>query len=162
MTIRGTVGLAVALGLLVTYLSLTAPPVGPVVDPSTLLTPPLGDATSLEITRGGRATAIVRRDGRWSEPGVTDLLDALASLRVLAVIDAGTDPDSYGLAGDALRLRVTADSRELVAIEVGAMNPAETGVYVRRVGQRSVLLVGALLRWELEKLRRVVSETATP
>ena len=37
-----------------------------------------------------------------------------------------------------------------------------TGVYVRRVGQRPVLLVGALLRWELEKIRRVASETATP
>jgi hypothetical protein len=55
-----------------------------------------------------------------------------------------------------------ADGRELVAIEVGAMNPAETGVYVRRSGQRPILLIGALLRWELEKVRRVVSETAAP
>jgi hypothetical protein len=162
MTVRGTVGLAVVLALLVAYLIVTPPPIGPDSDASTLLAPPLDDATIVEVTQGGRTTTFVRRDGRWNAPGVPDLLAALASLRVLAVIDAGTDPESYGFRADALRLRVATDGRELMAIDVGAMNPAETGVYVRRAGQRPVLLIGALLRWELEKLRRVASETAAP
>lgn len=162
MTVRGTVGLAAVLALLVAYLVATPPPIGPESDVSTLLAPPLDGATLVEIVQGGRTTTFVRREGRWSVPAVPDLLTALASLRVLAVIDAGTDPESYGFGADALRLRVAADGRELVALDVGAMNPAETGLYVRRAGQRPVLLIGALLRWELEKLRRVASETATP
>jgi hypothetical protein len=162
MTIRGTLGLAVLLALLVAYLVATPPPAGPERDATALLTPPLDGATRIEIAQAGRVTELVRRDGRWNVPGVPDLLDALASLRVLAVIDPGTDPASYGFGADAMRLRVSAEGRELVAIEVGAMNPAETGVYVRRSTQRPVLLIGALLRWELEKVRRVVSETATP
>jgi hypothetical protein len=162
MTIRGTVGLALVLGLLLTYLMVTPPPAGPEADETTLLTPPLDGATRIEITQGGSTTELARQNGRWNAPGVPDLLAALASLRVLAVIDPGSNFELYGFGADALRLRITADGRELVAIEVGAMNPAETGVYVRRSGQRPILLIGALLRWELEKVRRVVSETAAP
>jgi hypothetical protein len=54
------------------------------------------------------------------------------------------------------------DTETLLALEVGATNPARTGVYVRRIGEPAVLLVGALLRWEIEKLRRVVSTTSLP
>jgi hypothetical protein len=50
----------------------------------------------------------------------------------------------------------------LLDLEVGAMNPSETAVYVRRMGHSPVLLVGALLHWELQKLRRVVSTTSPP
>ena len=161
MTVRGTVGLAVVLGLLLAYLVVTPPPAGPKTD-DTALTPLLDAATRIEIVEAGRTTELVRHDGQWNTPGVPDLLDALESLRVLAVIDPGTEVDLYGFGADALRLRITADGRELVAIEVGAMNPAATALYVRRSGQHSVLLIGALLRWELEKVRRVVSETAAP
>jgi hypothetical protein len=163
MTVRGTLGLAIVLGLLVALLLVTTPPQGPVADNTTALTPPLDGATAVEIATGPRTMRFVRQDGRWSQSGITDLLEALASLRVLAVMDPEpTDPATWGFGADALRLRVTADAKELTAIEVGAMNPAETGVYVRVGGQRPVLLVGALLRWELEKVRRVASETATP
>jgi hypothetical protein len=92
-----------------------------------------------------------------------DLIDGLASLEVLDVVeDRPSDPSTYGLGADALRLRVASDAGELVALEVGATNPAETAVYVRRIGSAPVLLVGALLRWELEKLRRVASTTSPP
>ena len=162
MTVRGTLGLAVVLGLLVAYLMATPPPAGPDGDGGDRLTPPLDAATRIEIAEAGRTIELAFRDGRWNAPGVPDLLTALESLRVLAVIEPGTDVDAYGFGADALRLRIAADTQELVAIEVGAMNPAETGVYVRRSGQRPVLLIGSLLRWELEKVRRVISETGVP
>ena len=163
MTVRGTLGLAVVLGLLVGWLMVSTPPSSPVLDDTTPLTPALDDATAVEIAQADRITRLVRKDGTWSPKATSDLLEALASLRVLAVMDPDpADPASYGFGADALRLRIIADAKELVAIEVGAMNPAETGVYVRLGGERPVLLVGALLRWELEKLRRVASETATP
>jgi uncharacterized protein DUF4340 len=163
MTVRGTLGLAIVFGLLVAWLLATTRSESPVADNTRALTPPLDDATVVEIAAGSRTMRFVRQEGRWSQSGVSDLLDALASLRVLALIDPDpADPASYGFGADALRLRIAADAKDLTAIEVGAMNPAETGVYVRLAGQRPVLLVGALLRWELEKVRRVASETATP
>jgi hypothetical protein len=71
------------------------------------------------------------------------------------VVDAEpVDEAGYGLGASAQRLLVTgADGRPLLALEVGERNPAWTGLYVRRKGEREVVMVGALLRWELEKLR---------
>jgi hypothetical protein len=162
MTVRGTLVLAAVLATLLAYLVVTRPPSGPSRG-RTMLTPPLGAATAVEILRGAEATRFIRRDGTWSPPGGADLVDALASLEVLDVVeDTPSDPSTYGLGADALRLRVTSDDGELVALEVGATNPAETAVYVRRIGSAPVLLVGALLRWELEKIRRVASTTSPP
>ncbi len=79
------------------------------------------------------------------------------------MIDAApSDPAAYGLGPDAMRLRVTGDAGTIADLDVGAMNPAGTGVYVRRHGEPAVLLAGALLRWEIEKIRRVASATASP
>ena len=163
MTVRGTLVLAAVLAMLVAYLVVTGRTVGP-ESRRTMLSPPLDAATAVEIVRDGVTTRFVRRDdGTWSAPGVADLVDALASLEVVDEVDATpADPASYGLGADALRLRVSSADGELVALEVGATNPAETAVYVRRIGATPVLLVGALLRWELEKVRRVVSTTSLP
>jgi hypothetical protein len=161
VTIRGTVGLAVVFAVLIAYLRLTAPAPGPAADTAALLTPPLEGATRISLTDGDHTMEITRSDGSWSAPGVPDFLTALASLRVIAVID-DADPESYGFAPDASQLRIDAGATPLVELEIGANNPAETGVYIRRVGQRPVLLVGALLRWELEKLRRGVEKRSMP
>jgi hypothetical protein len=161
VTVRGTVGLAVVLAVLIAYLRLTAPAAGPAADSATRLTPPLDAATRIVLDGGGRKIEITRDGGRWSAPEAPDFLAALASLQVLAVIE-DAEPESYGFAPDATQLRVDDGASALVEIEIGATNPAETGVYVRRVGQRPVLLVGALLRWELEKLRRGVEKRTMP
>jgi hypothetical protein len=163
MTVRGTIALGVVFLALCAYLLLTRPAATPPLPGASQLTPSLAAASAVEIGRGAGTNRIVRHDGAWSEPGIGDLLDGLASLPVLGVIDpAPSDPALYGFGPDALRLRVLSDDGELAAIEVGALNPAGTGVYVRRLGQAPVLLVGALLHWELEKLRRVASTTSSP
>jgi len=159
VTVRGTVGLAVVLAILVAYLQLTAP--GPAVDTTSLLTPPLRDATRIVLVDGGRTTEITRGADGWTVRGAPDFLASLESLRVLAVID-DAEPETYGFAPDATQLRVDDGANALVELEVGATNPSETGIYVRRIGQRPVLLVGALLRWELEKLRRGVEQRSMP
>ena len=165
MTVRGTVGLAAVFALLAGYLLATRQGPEPAPSHAPHLTLALGPATAVEIAGGdwGTVRLVREADGHWSEPLVPDFLDALASLEVLAVVEeVPADPATYGLGPDAPRLRFLSGPAEIAGIEIGAMNPAETGVYVRRVGERRVLLVGALLRWELEKLRRVVSKTATP
>jgi hypothetical protein len=165
MTVRGTLGLATVFTLLAGYLFATRAPSTPAPDATTRLTPPLATATLVELTGGDRGQVRLARsaDGTWATSIIPDVLDGVASLQVLAVLDAApVDPESYGLGPDATRLRVLEGTTELVAIAIGAMNPAETGIYVRHLGQRPVLLVGALLRWELEKLRRVISTTPAP
>lgn len=163
MTVRGTLGLAALFAALVAYLLLTRPLEPGLVDDAPPLTRSLDRATRVEIAQGPIVTAFDRQGAVWSDERVADFVHTLESLRVVATIDdAPSDPTLYGLGPDAPRLRVLAGTDVALALDVGAMNPAETGVYVRRIGQPNVLLVGALLRWELEKLRRVASTTAPP
>ena len=163
MTIRGTVALALTLAVLAGYLALTRPAPGLVDDLANSLMPSLAGATRIEMTEGGRTGSVARRDGAWARAGIDDLLHEVGSLQVLGVIESvPSDPALYGLGPDATRLRVANDTGTIADVEVGAMNPAGTGLYVRRRGEPAVLLVGALLRWELEKVRRVAFETAAP
>lgn len=162
MTVRGTLVLGAVLAALIAYLSLTAPTPG-APDEAPPLFPPLEQATRIEIARGETTARLVRGEPAWRDAGADDVLAALRSILVLTVIDeTPAEPSSYGFGPDAVRLRIGADDTPLAAIDVGATNPSQTGVYVRRVGEPSVLLVGALLRWELEKLRRVFPATVPP
>jgi hypothetical protein len=163
MTIRGTIALAITLAVLVGYLALTRPAPEPSDDLANRLMPPLTGVTRVEMTENERTASVTRRDGVWARPGIDDLLDAVGSLQVLGVIEsAPSDPTAYGFGPDATRLRVANDTGTIADVEVGAMNPAGTGVYVRRYGEAPVLLVGSLLRWELEKVRRVAFATDAP
>jgi hypothetical protein len=69
----------------------------------------------------------------------------------------GRDPPKHpeaaaGRRRDRLSL-ATRDGRPALALEIGAPNPAGTGLYVRRADRPYVLLLGGVLRWELAKLR---------
>jgi hypothetical protein len=163
MTIRGTLILAAILLVLAGYLAATRQPPGQTDDGAERLVPSLDRATTIEFEHGARTARLVRDDRTWGAARASDVLAGIQSLRVLTVIDPSpADAALYGFGADAVRLRVLAGTDVLLALEIGSMNPAETGVYVRRIGEPPVLLVGALLRWELEKLRRVIWETARP
>src|SRR5262249_51239531 len=130
MTVRGTLGLALLLLALVLYLVETRP--APAPTPSALLPPSLAEATRVEIVEHDRPLAVEAHNGQFDE-AAAGLLRALESLRVLAVIASHPeDPGMYGCGAAAVRLRVLADERTLVAVELGDANPAGTGVYVRR------------------------------
>lgn len=162
MTVRGTLALAVVFAALSSYLVLTEPPVSHVADPALRLSPSLAHATRVEIEDGSRTLRAERVATGWSPPVAGDLVETLQSMQVLTVIDPSPGTSKLFGLGDALRLRVLDDAQVLIALDVGATNPARTGVYVQRVGQPAVLLVGALLHWEIEKIRRVVSTTTLP
>jgi len=163
VTGRGTIGLAVTFAVLATYLALTRQPAAPREEEApvaTLLSAPIDSISRVDV---GPDLIAVRRGREWSVPPVEDLLAALATLRPISVVDdAPSDPSVYGLGADAPRLRVLSGTRAVLDLELGAPNPAGTGLYVRHAGQPRVLLVGSLLRWELEKVRRVASTTAAP
>jgi hypothetical protein len=133
------------------------------VEPAPLLAAPPTAVARVELEEGAHRLVAVRRVGgwtdldgrRWGGEAVWDLLESLGSLRPVMTVDPDPDePADYGFGADATRLRLLArDGRPLLALEVGERNPAWTGLYARRIGSREVLLVGALLRWELEKLQ---------
>jgi hypothetical protein len=102
------------------------------------------------------ATGWTDETGRpWPREAPADLLGTLSTLRPIMVVDPAPDrPAEYGLGPGAEQLRVSAaDGTPLLVLEVGERNPSWTGLYARRPDRPEVVLVGALLRWEIEKVR---------
>lgn len=170
MSARGTGLLVIVLAALVAYLWLVEAPQRAgrgqptsATEPPPLLTAAPSGVSRVEIEQGKSKLVAVRRDGGWVDasgrpwqsPGVADLLDTLTTLRPVMVVDPDpSEPADYGLGPDATRLRLAgADGRSILGLEVGERNPAWTGLYARVAGHKDVVLVGAVLRWELEKLR---------
>lgn len=168
MTMRGTLGLLlVAAALLALVLADRRPIVPqaplPTPDGPPLLEAPLGAVAQLEWDRGPDRLTLVRTSSGWRDAAghawpadvVEVALDALGSLHPQVVVaDEPLALAEYGLEPAGERLRVLDDTgHELLALDIGNRNPAWTGSYARRAGRREVLLVGALLRWELDKLR---------
>lgn len=169
MTVRGTIALAAVLSVLVAYLALTGErSPTPTPGPAALLAEPERAVARLELDYGGLRQVIRRRADEWTAADdhpidarpVADVLHTLATLRPLDVVDAApADPAVYGFGPDAPRLRLVGnDDRLLLELELGASSPAGTALYVRRNARPEVLLVGSLLRWELEKLRAAVRQ----
>ena len=167
MTPRGTLGLLALLAVLVAYVAIVDRPWSPAtsVEPPLLATP-AARVTTVEITWPGAHLVGTRRDDGWYDQHgqrlsgglVDDLLAALATVRPMETLPAaGATATEYGLGAAATGLALGANGTELLRLEVGDRNPAWTGVYVRRSGAGEVLVVGALLHWELTKLRATTS-----
>jgi hypothetical protein len=126
----------------------------PLLDPTRAL-------TAVEIRAAGTTRRFEHAGGRWStaagDPapdGLAALVEALRMLPpVLVVDDAPAEPAEFGFGPDAVRLVAWSDATPALDLEVGARNPAWTGVYVRRHGERPIVMMGALLWWELAKVR---------
>jgi len=174
MSARGTGVMVALLAALAGYLWVfelgpipAAPP--PAAEAAPLLPGPPTAVVRIEVAEGERHTIAFRGEhgwtdaaGRaWPESAVTDLIAALGALRPLEIIDPDpTTPGDFGLGPGARHLTLAgADGRPLVALELGERNPAGTGLYARRAGESAVLLMGALLGWELEKLRHAAPGT---
>jgi hypothetical protein len=144
----------------------------PTPDTPPLLAAPPSAAARLEWIGGADRLTFVRTPDGWHDaaghPQATDVvetvLESLGSLHPRAVLEgAATNLAEYGLAPARERLVVSDDrGGTLLAMDVGTRNPAWTGYYARRDGHDEVLLVGALLRRELDKLRPVVQDTVPP
>jgi len=165
VTIRGTLALLAVLVLVGTWLVFELRPAesdsAPGGEPLLAASP--AEVATVELSSPSERLAAVRHAGGWRDAAgrpwaaapVSDVVHTLAGLRPVMVIDAAPpDLGDYGLAGDATRLRLArADGTTVLDLQLGERNPAGTGVYARRSGRPEVLLVGAILAWEVEKLR---------
>lgn len=173
---RGTV---VLLGIvLVTggYLWLAGPPeTEPPADPPTLLGEPRlydpsefvallpvqpAEVVAVRIRHGDKRLS-ARRDGdRWqSTPAHAPIGEFLRSLgelgRVMEIPVARDSLGDYGFDRPQSVIELTATGQPApVIVQVGNQNPAGTGVYVRISDEEPVILAGALVSWELDKLFR--------
>jgi hypothetical protein len=166
MTARGTVALLAVLAALLGYVTMVDRPSVRPTDVAPLLTVPPAQATRVEIVWPEARLLGVRRDGEWRDERerglpsglVDDLLSALATVRPIETLTASAAAASeYGFGAKATTVAVAAAGNPLLALEVGDRTPSWTGVYVRRSGAPDVLVVGALLHWELAKLRGVAA-----
>lgn len=163
MTPRGTLGLLGLAAVLVAYLLLVPAPAPPPL-PESLLAAPVESIDALDVTWPDASVRVRRAEDGWrSDGGVTvapdairDLLGTLATLRPTETL-RGSDLGDYGLDARATKLVVGASGVTVLEMEIGDRNPAWTGVYVRRSGSNEVLVVGALLHWELEKLHAMAT-----
>lgn len=164
MTLRGTLGLIGVLALLAAYLLLVPPPVRtPPAQP--LLGIPVESVDTVELSWPDRQLRLRRSDTGWrlndgrSVPShmVDDLLVTLSTLRPMETLRAGDDVADYGLDARAVTLAVFAGGRDALRLRMGDRNPAQTGVYVQSSGSQEVLVVGALLHWEVEKLHAMAT-----
>jgi hypothetical protein len=163
MTPRGTLRLALVLGLLLLVAWLAERPAR---EPEA--TPPLcavaaAAVASIAWTDGGVMQRVMRDAGGWRTPAggavrrdvADDLVAALTTLSPLRAVDAGAgELAQYGIDADARHLRLLdAAGTAHCDITVGRRNPAATNLYVQRDGDPRVLVVGAQLDWEFTKLR---------
>jgi hypothetical protein len=112
--------------------------------------------------------SLVRRGTAWLTPAdgrqvpadvVDGLLAALAGLPPLTVIASAGDLDDYGLDRPQQEIVLAAAGGDsALGLALGDYNPTGTAVYVRRVDDAAVFLVGAVIRWETEKVVRAVRQ----
>jgi hypothetical protein len=161
VTARGTVALvAVFTALLATLWWSEHPADETTVPREAPLLAPTGPPTAVEIRLPDATHRFENVGQRWRAAGagadpdaVPALLDALTTLTPLLIVDAAPDdPERFGLGPDAVRLLAWSGQSVVLDLDVGARNPAWTGVYVRRHGTRPIVMTGALLTWEIAKV----------
>jgi len=164
MTWSGTARLAAVLAALIAVTWLVERAADrPAAGQAPLLVAPPERAHRIEFEEPAGRLTVVRGAAGWSDANgrpwrsdaPDDLLLALGGLRPTALdVPADTPDEEWGFGAAAMRLRVLDDrGGPMLALEIGRRNPAWTGRYARRAGAPGVLLVGALLDWELDKLR---------
>lgn len=171
MTIRGTAALWGVLVVLAALVWVTTPGPETLEPPRGLLdVESRGRVARLEWEDADRRIELARDERGWAdaegrrfESGeVDDLLGALETVQPMTTIVAEGDAAGYGLAHPRRLRLLDAQRRVLLDVAVGRRNPAATGLYVRLNGSPEVVLVGALLDWELAKLSRAADGTGQP
>ncbi|MBX3026654.1 hypothetical protein KF840_17250 [bacterium] len=118
--------------------------------------------TAITVRRGTQEWRAERTADGWSGAGrATDMNDFLHDLAALAeIMPIEVAPDTlrdHGLDPPQASIELTRSGAPPLVLLVGARNPPATGVYVRVGADGPVVLTGALLLWDLEKIERALA-----
>lgn len=122
------------------------------------------DVVALRLRHDDVDVSARRTEDGWSPPldaaRVDDFLHSMTEMgRVMEFSPADGALKDYGLDLPATVLELSVRHRETpLILEVGNQNPAATGVYVRVDRDGPIILGGALITWEIDKLLRPDSE----
>jgi len=161
-------GLALAVALFFAWRDVQRARERPVLSPAEQVKPLLkfepAQLEEIVVQRGGREVRFARSGEAWSggtDPGqASGFVEALLGLAEIMVLDVDSgELADLGLAPPRASIRLRAKDRPLPELFVGSRNPAATGLYLQVGKDGRVVLTGALLEWEIDKLFR---EEATP
>jgi hypothetical protein len=116
------------------------------------------DVVSLELRVGERRVVMQQTAGKWTGPlapaAVEEFLASLRGIGRLSHIPVGDrDLAEFGLDEPQRSVQIALhDPAESIRIDVGDSNPAATSVYVRINQVGPIVLAGAVLTWEIDKL----------
>ena len=135
---------------------------------------PPADFSAIEIERGRKDFRLVRNEGAWDieeadrtapvpDDRVEEFLASFAELPPL--VEIGTSADvplaDFGLAPARDRVTLHRTNGEEIQLRIGGRNPPLTGVYVEIMPGGQVVLVGAVLLLEIDKLAALASREAS-
>ncbi|MEO8604855.1 MAG: hypothetical protein ABI629_19975 [bacterium] len=140
-----------------------APPL-PAADLEHLLVFDPADVTALDLRRGERVLHSERTADGWSgvqrPADVNDFLTGLTELYEIMKLDVGTDQlAAHGLAPAAGTIELTRRDAPPLVLLIGNRNPPATAVYAQVSPGGPVVLTGALLIWNVDKLERALAPT---
>lgn len=125
------------------------------------------DVTRVTLQRGALNTTLTRTAHGWdgiSEPAAVE--DFLRSMQELAqIIVVGADeggPKDYGLDPPVARVTMERAGDSPIDLRIGSANPSSTGIYAQVGPDGPVVLTGALVLWDFDKLARIIQSTHTP
>lgn len=113
----------------------------------------LRDGTAFAFTRSGGGWQLARGSSTSDVPAdrLDGFLQTLAGLtRLVEIGDQGVVPAEFGL--DPPRARLVLQDGKEVSLAIGDRNPPLTGLYVQVLPSPKIVLVGAVLLWEFDKL----------
>lgn len=110
------------------------------------------EGPSYAFLRNEQGWELIRQGGSMMVPDdrLDGFLTTLAGLTRLVEIGDDVDPTEFGLAPP--RARVALRNGEEVTLALGDRNPPLTGLYVQVLPSSKIVLVGAVLLWEFDKL----------
>jgi hypothetical protein len=144
--------------------NLSVVPTGTMLKPLAEFTPE--NVAAIRLRRGSLQVQLRREDGHWTgtrQPEVVnDFLSNLHEMSAIMEVQASQkDLADYGLDSPADSLELLLKEGAPITLFLGNQNPSGTAIYVRVGRGNRVVLAGALLRWELEKLTRALTEPAS-
>jgi hypothetical protein len=139
-----------------------APPL-PAGDLKRLFSFNASDVTAIRVQRAGRTLELRRGADGWSgvprQSDADDFLAGVAELAEIIPIDATADGlAALGLAPPQGSIELTRRDAPPLLLQIGDRNPPATGVYARVGSDGPVVLTGALLLWNIDKLERAMQQ----